>query len=310
MHNELDMCDTRPNALIPDIARASEAARQSAAERDTPNKSSGDIDISRSFQRPRERRDVMKRTERPRIRQCAYAAKNRENRARETVASLSSSLRGETEEFSMRGEEKEMRGEDFPRAMSDDISGTRQFPVFHACTRRAQVRASIKASRRKPLNAGKPITCLSKAATAVIKMLNTRKLATEVISERAIVAAASFSVPNLAAAIFRKLISAPASFDSARSFVVSLARHPLLISHLFAGREERDKGTNTCRDGISADPTSHARIFGRFRPVTPNVLKIPTQPKRRENPAASPAVDPLCWPSGDFRVGRKFRGGP
>jgi hypothetical protein len=40
IYNELDryMCDARPRALIPDIARASEAARQSAAERDTPNK--------------------------------------------------------------------------------------------------------------------------------------------------------------------------------------------------------------------------------------------------------------------------------
>jgi len=136
-----------------------------------------------------------------------------------------------------------------------------------------------------------------------------RSLANERLSPQPV----SLCRTNRAAAIFRELISAPASSGAIEASLASPSLVTLRLSHIYSrGGRKGDEGANTCRDGH----------FGRsdiscanFRPISSrnverakNSNTAGTTGESRRVPA--PAVNPLCWQSGDFRVGRKFRGRP
>lgn len=94
-----------------------------------------------------------------------------------------------------------------------------------------------------------------------------------------------------------------------RARLVRLHAHPyagvkasLSSSRLFAGIEEgRYVVRRAC---FERPPVPHARIFGRFHPVTPNVLKIPTE---YDGKIPFIALIHFVGRRRDFGVTRKFR---
>lgn len=128
-------------------------------------------------------------------------------------------------------------------------------------------------------------------------------------------------------AIFQpqELISAPFSSDftsrrrASVSYARALKRRPspppspassrITSAHadgrLFARGRRREHVASPGRV-FSRDPTSHARIFGRFHLVTPNVLKIPTKYDGKI-PFIVPRSLIHFVGRRDFRVAWKFR---
>lgn len=104
----------------------------------------------------------------------------------------------------------------------------------------------------------------------------------------------------------RELISAPVSSDFTRARMRALKRRSLPSISLapFICGDRRREVYVVRRACFERPPVPHARIFGRFHPVTPNVLKIPTE---YDGKIPFIALIHFVGRRRDFGVTRKFR---